>query len=106
MADGVIGCAFDAINMLGCGFLEKIHENALAHDLHKAVLRLVQQHGGTARYDDIIGGKCIADLLPEHAVAVELKNLKTLDNMYTARCINFLKGAPQPLVWRRVRWLR
>jgi hypothetical protein len=29
----VIGCAFTVLNTLGAGFLEKIHENALAHEV-------------------------------------------------------------------------
>ena len=29
----VIGCAFTVLNMLGPGLLEKIYENALAHEM-------------------------------------------------------------------------
>jgi GxxExxY protein len=28
----VIGCAFTVLNTLGAGFLEKVYENALAHE--------------------------------------------------------------------------
>jgi hypothetical protein len=31
--DRIIGCAFGVMNTLGCGFLEKGYENALAHEL-------------------------------------------------------------------------
>jgi GxxExxY protein len=34
----VIQCAFAVTNTLGCGFLEKVYENALAHELRKAGL--------------------------------------------------------------------
>ena len=34
----IIGCAYTVINELGCGFLEKVYENALAHELRKAGL--------------------------------------------------------------------
>jgi GxxExxY protein len=29
----VIGCGFTVLNTLGAGFLEKVYENALAHEL-------------------------------------------------------------------------
>jgi GxxExxY protein len=29
----IIGCAFTVLNTLGTGFLEKIYENALAHQV-------------------------------------------------------------------------
>jgi len=31
----VIGCAFNVIDTLGAGFLERVYENALAHGLRK-----------------------------------------------------------------------
>ena len=40
----VIGCAFTVLNTLGVGFLEKVYENALAHELRKAGLTVVQQN--------------------------------------------------------------
>jgi GxxExxY protein len=45
LSERVIGCAFRVANTLGHGFLEKIYENALAHELHKAGLAVAQQHG-------------------------------------------------------------
>ena len=36
----VIGCAFTVANPLGIGFLEKVYENALAHELRKAGLQV------------------------------------------------------------------
>ena len=40
----IIGCAFTVSNTLGCGFLEKVYENALAHELRKAGLQVLQQY--------------------------------------------------------------
>ena len=39
----VIGCAYKVANTLGPGFLEKVYENALSHELRKAGLKVVQQ---------------------------------------------------------------
>jgi GxxExxY protein len=38
----IIGCAFRVINTLGAGFLEKVYENALAHELRKAGIAVAQ----------------------------------------------------------------
>jgi hypothetical protein len=38
ISERIIGCAFTVANALGAGFLEKVYENALAHELTKAGL--------------------------------------------------------------------
>ena len=35
VTERVIGCAFRVGNALGAGFLEKVYENALAHEMRK-----------------------------------------------------------------------
>jgi GxxExxY protein len=80
------------MNTLGPGFLEKVYENALAHELRKAGLGVAQQYEITVRYDDIVVGEYVADLLVEDAIIVELKAAKSLDNVHTAQCINYLEA--------------
>ena len=36
VTEEVIRCAFEVSNSLGTGFLEKVYENALAHELRKS----------------------------------------------------------------------
>ena len=43
LTEKIIGCAFKVSNTLGCGYLEKVYENALAHELRKASLQVEQQ---------------------------------------------------------------
>ena len=35
LSERIIGCAFRVLNTLGAGFLEKVYENALAHELRR-----------------------------------------------------------------------
>ena len=35
LTEEIIGCAFKVANSLGPGFLEKVYENALAHEIRK-----------------------------------------------------------------------
>jgi GxxExxY protein len=88
----IIGCAYTVGNTLGCGFLEKIYENALALELHKAGLKTVQQHGIQVFYDGVVVGEYVADLLVEGIVLVELKAVKALDDIHAAQCLNYLKA--------------
>lgn len=92
LSESVIGCAFRVINTLGVGFLEKVYENALAHELRKAGLAVAQQQGITVKYDGIVVGEYAVDLLVEGTIMVELKAIKALDNAHTAQCINYLKA--------------
>lgn len=50
----IIGCSYTVSNSLGCGFLEKVYENALTHELRKAGLRVLQQHEIEVFYDGIV----------------------------------------------------
>jgi GxxExxY protein len=53
----IIGCALAVTNTPGSGFLEKVYENALAYELHKAGIAVAQQHGVVVLYDGAVVGK-------------------------------------------------
>ncbi|MDB5400472.1 MAG: hypothetical protein JWQ55_2490 [Rhodopila sp.] len=88
----IIGCAFVVSNTLGAGFLEKVYENALAHELRKGGLAVEQQHNVAVHYDGVVVGAYAADMLVENAVLVELKAVSALDAVHRAQCINYLKA--------------
>jgi GxxExxY protein len=80
------------LNTLGSGFLEKIYENALAHELQKDGLATVQQQGIAVCHDNVVVGRYVADLVVEGTIVVELKASKTLDPVDIAQCINYQKA--------------
>jgi GxxExxY protein len=92
LSERIIGCAFRVMNTLGAGFLEQVYENALAHELRKSCLAVVQQQGITIHYDGIVVGEYAVDLLIEETVMVELKAVKALDSVHAAQCVNYLKA--------------
>jgi len=92
ITERIIGCSFTVSNALGSGFLEKVYENALAHELRKAGLKVEQQFKIEVWYDGIVVGNFIADLLVEKEVLVELKAIKNLEPQNTAQCLNYLKA--------------
>lgn len=97
ISERIIGCAFAVSNVLGVGFLEKVYENALVHELRKAGLAVAQQHGMTVRYDGVVVGEYVADILVEQSVLVELKHARGIDDVYLAQCLNYLRAANLPL---------
>jgi GxxExxY protein len=91
-SERVIGCAFRVANTLGCGFLEKVYENALAHELRLAGLNVDQQRGVAVVYDGVIVGEYVVDLLVEKEIVIELKSVRALDNNHSAQCLNYLRA--------------
>ena len=92
ISERVIGCAFTVANTLGVGFLEKVYENALAHELTKAGLTVRQQIAIGVEYDGVTVGTYVADLLVENAVLVEIKTVRALDTNHDAQCLNYLRA--------------
>lgn len=97
ITEKIIGCAYTVSNTLGYGFLEKVYENALVHELKKAGLRVEQQKAIKVYYDNIIVGEYIVDLLVEGTVLIELKAVNQLVEVHTAQCLNYLKAVKLPL---------
>ena len=92
ITERIIGCAYTVSSCLGSGFLEKVYENALAYELRKTELEVLQQFNIQVQYDGIIVGDFSADLLVEKSILLELKAVKALDNIHQAQCMNYLKA--------------
>jgi len=92
LTERVIGCAFTVSNTLGAGFLEKVYENALALELIKAGLHVIQQHPINVLYRGQIVGEYVADLLVDRRLITEIKAVKAIDPVHVAQCINYLKA--------------
>ena len=89
----VIGCAIKVSNGLGAGFLEKVYENALVHELKKDGLEVEQQKALQVRYDGVVVGDYIADIVVNSTVVVELKVASEISNIHEAQLINYLRAS-------------
>ena len=96
ITETIIGCAYKVANGLGSGFLEKVYENALAHELAKAGLSVLQQHRVDVLYDGVVVGEYVADLIVEGLV-VEIKAIKAIEEIHSAQCINYLAATNLPV---------
>ena len=93
----IIGLAFKVHNVLGQGFAEKVYENALAHELRKAGLSAEQQVPIKVRYDGVVVGDYIADLIVERQILVEIKAVRQFEDRFTAQSLNYLACTSLPL---------
>lgn len=88
----IIGCAFKVFNTLGYGFLEKVYENALTHELRKCGFVVEQQKPLPVFYDGIVVGDYYADLFIDGNLIIELKAAKAIDDSHVAQGLNYLKA--------------
>ncbi len=92
LTEKVIGCAYKVSNALGSGFLEKVYENALGHEISKTGFNVKQQHALKVWYDGVLVGEFVADMILEEKILVELKAVKALDEIHQVQCINYLRA--------------
>jgi GxxExxY protein len=92
LTEKIIGACFTVSNTLGCGFLEKVYHNALAHELHKQGLKVEPERPIVIKYDGVVVGDYVADILVEDVVLVEVKAIKAFDDVHSAQCMNYLRA--------------
>ncbi len=97
MTEKIIGCAFKVSNTLGCGFLEKVYENALVYELRKNGLQAAAQHPINVFYDGVVVDEYFIDILVVDTVIIELKAVIDHHNIFNAQCLNYLKAPCKPL---------
>ena len=113
LVENVIGAAYEVSNILGAGFLERVYERALAHELALRGFKVQTQAPFAVAYKSQMVGDFAADLLVEDQLIVELKCSAAFTNEHLAQCINYLKASrlrlallinfQKPRVeWRRV----
>lgn len=79
---------------LGYGFLEKVYENAMALELRRIGLKVVQQQPIPVYYGPDVVGEYFADLVVEDKVIVELKAARALADEHEAQLLNYLRATP------------
>ena len=86
----VIGCAYKVHNVLGCGFLEKVYENALKLELKKQGIATQQQAKLPVFYEGDQVGLYFPDLLVEEKLVVEIKAMAGLAPEHDKQLVHYL----------------
>ena len=97
ITEQIIGCAYEVGKVLGSGFLEKVYERALNHELQKVGLDVACQYPIKVFYDGIDIGDYFADLVVGNEIIVELKTVKNIEGIHLAQCLNYLKATNMKL---------
>jgi len=113
LTDAVINCFYAVYGTLGHGFLEKVYENALMHELNKRGIQAEAQRPISVHYDGRVVGEYFADLIVEDCLILEIKSVRCLLPEHEAQLLNYLKATdievglllnfgPKPEVKRKV----
>ena len=97
ITERVIKCAFDVQNKLGCGFLEKVYENAMMVALEHEGLKAARQVPLRVHYQGVLVGDYVADIIVERTVLLEIKATEENPPIYVAQVLNYLKATNLPV---------
>ena len=89
----VVGCAFEVLNTLGYGLLEKPYENALVVEFGLKQIPFQQQSRFPVIYKTVQIGEYIPDLIVFDQIVVDAKAIERIGNNEKAQIINYLKIA-------------
>jgi len=88
----IINAFYAVYNILGYGFLEKVYEKALMHELIKRGFQVAAQVPIKVYYDGVIVGEYFADLFVNDIVIIEIKTAESISDAHKAQLLNYLKA--------------
>ena len=97
LTEKIIGCAMKVHRQLGPGFLESVYRNALAFELRRAGLSVELEKHITVKYEHVIVGDFIADLVINETVICELKAAAGLSRADEVQLVNYLTATNHDL---------
>jgi len=89
----VLKSAFEVINTLGAGFLEKVYETALLHELNQQGILVESQKKYNIHYKEIVAGEYISDIVVENKVIVEIKVADKIVTSHESQLLNYLHAS-------------
>ncbi len=92
LTEKVIGLAMKVHRVLGPGFLESVYQNALVHELRCAGLSAEVSQRLTVRYENVIVGEFVPDLIINDALLCELKAISSLSKADEVQLVNYLNA--------------
>jgi GxxExxY protein len=90
LTQNVIGLAMKVHRTLGPGFLESVYLNALAYELRRAGLQVELGQHIKVRYENVIVGDFIVDLMVNDFLICELKATIGLTKADEVQLVNYL----------------
>lgn len=88
----IIELALEVHNELGCGFLEKVYENALMILLDREGIAARQQVPADVYFQNKVVGQYFADILVDNKIILELKTVEAISDVHKAQVLNYLRA--------------
>jgi GxxExxY protein len=88
----IIELALEVNNELGCGFLEKVYENALMILLDREGIPSKQQAPADVYFHNRVVGQYLADILVDNKIILELKTVDAISDVHNAQVLNYLRA--------------
>jgi len=88
----IIELALEVHNELGCGFLEKVYENALMILLDREGIPARQQAPADVYFQNKVVGQYFADILVDNKIILELKTVNAISDVHKAQVLNYLRA--------------
>jgi GxxExxY protein len=88
----IISCALEVHSTLGPGLLESVYEEAIAHEFTLRGIQYERQKETSLKYKRKEIGKQRIDFLVENEVVLELKAVETMNKIYEAQILTYLRA--------------
>ena len=113
LTENIIAAFFEVYNNLGYGFLERVYERSMLHELGLRGMFTRSQQPIKVYYKGQITGDFVADIIVENKVIVEIKAASLLAIEHDKQLQNYLRATdievglllnfgPKPQLLRRV----
>ena len=90
----IIGAAMEVHRQLGCGFTEKVYQDALEKEfLLQGIPNKREVHLHVTYKGEALNSDFIPDFVCYDCIIVELKAVQELDNLHRAQAINYTRVA-------------
>ncbi|MFB3891233.1 MAG: GxxExxY protein [Phycisphaerae bacterium] len=89
----VLGCAQRVHAALGPGFIKKVYQKALCHELAKNRAVFQAKAPLEVAYDGVLCGEFEADIFVDEKIIVELKAVDRLCEDHEAQILSYLKAS-------------
>jgi GxxExxY protein len=93
----IVELSLEVHNELGCGFLEKVYENALMMLFDREKIPARQQAPADVHFQGKVIGQYFADIMVDNKLILELKTVDVIANIHTAQVLNYLRATGMKL---------
>ncbi|MDD7097717.1 MAG: GxxExxY protein [Prevotella sp.] len=93
LTDKILRACYNVHNGLGCGFFEKVYQEALGIELTEmGIMYEREKHLPITYHGKILDCDYIADFVVEGKVILELKAVTEMNTLFEAQLINYMKA--------------